>query len=1246
MPPDRGFSPATTGRCRGLAWLEAARCFPATASLCLLAAVAASLTPCRGDDDAPAPAVEEAPEVREALAAVRDNRAGLYDVFESSTLGTTASPAEYAATQRNLRQHYLTPAEPLVLSEARRAELAARYGRVTLVGVPRSAKAFALGITGASVIDVAGRPELSVTGIEPGSPAEGRLDVGDVIIGSNDRLFPDWEDPRVPIGYAVAAAQTEAFGGRLTLLVGRDGELIPVTITLPVDGGYGKNWPFDCPKSQAIAAAAVKYVVNNGDDTFWKHLFLMGCGDWQEMALVRDELRKSQRTGDIRSNWGSSYRLVSLCEYYLLTRDPQVLPAIECHVRGLEANQMTTGGWSHGPPGGYGLMNQVGQICCIGLLLARECGVAVDPTVLARAATLSGRFIGTYSAYGDHPPGILKYGTSGPHENGRVQAHAVLFDLFGEPAAARRSARRSCYLSRAVLAGHAERIFSPAWAGVGAALAPQPEFRMFADNMLWYYELARQRSGGLTDLGHTRYQKSTAAVGMIFTLPGKRLRIAGGPRRTEPLFPIEKLEGIEVAPPQPVVEWQPVQPAAPAATEDAAARWDTLLAAEADAESLAEGFRTTFTCDKPAYTRLRLTVPSSVAGEISLNGGRVVVFPAGVRGSPPTHTIDLGERAAGALVPGENVLTATLTGKPGRAVAIDLAAGPGTIDKRTIAARPGTFGNFRRDGWVGTFAQHRQSVDWFFEGKSPEEIARYLPYPDWNGAQAAYQALAARGPAVLGLLERLVEDSHEGIRTGGWDAVGELQSRGKLSAEAANRFIALAVKRAPTEPGPVAAAMLRAVAPLARGDDLATVLAAVASLPDVDARKTVTEIARSRLADRPELLVNVMRVVAEGGLDGGDIRTVGGSLHTISSHATLPEARASVPAIARVLNDIAPDTRGMFTDGLMHGGLDVIDQQLDEHLEQTPLLVSGLCRCFVKVPDTDWPGWAYANLYLRRLLYRLSAASADRIDAAVAAIAAAPDAGQGQAVRRPEPIAELRAWAAVLRKTGGAPEAVRAEALRLAASDDPSERLVALSLVWPSDRGMPRKPRNRALRYADTARVTDPADRLAVAAAASRHFESNTPTHWLLIWETAAAYADRPESEPVRASLGEFFDQVAYRQRGTFMFRAIDAALDLATAELAEPGETDTRTLARGLCKTYAMTSSGAYYGETQKRLRELALAGVASSPPAAAEAAAAIEAWLKDAPAAEKAAMTAFPFRLNVNEVPERLAELAGADG
>ena len=107
---------------------------------------------------------------------------------------------------------------------------------------------------------------------------------------------------------------------------------------------------------------------------------------------------------------------------------------------------------------------------------------------------------------------------------------------------------------------------------------------------------------------------------------------------------------------------------------------------------------------------------------------------------------------------------------------------------------------------------------------------------------------------------------------------------------------------------------------------------------------------------------------------------------------------------------------------------------------------------------------------------------------------------------------------------------------------------MALSLVWPSHCSSELvnhwKRNQRADWIIDTARITDPADRLAIAAAASRHFDSNTAMHWLLIWETARVYADRPESRQVMASLPEFFDTVAYRQRGTFMFKAIDAALE------------------------------------------------------------------------------------------------------
>jgi len=177
----------------------------------------------------------------------------------------------------------------------------------------------------------------------------------------------------------------------------------------------------------------------------------------------------------------------------------------------------------------------------------------------------------------------------------------------------------------------------------------------------------------------------------------------------------------------------------------------------------------------------------------------------------------------------------------------------------------------------------------------------------------------------------------------------------------------------------------------------------------------------------------------------------------------------------------------------------------------------------------------------------------------------------------------------------------------------------------------------------DTAQITDPADRLAIAAAASRHFDSNTPMHWLLIWETAKVYRDRPESSQVTASLGEFFDTVAYRQRGTFMFRAIGTATEVAKSRLDASDGADTHTLVRGLCKTYATSSNNGWYSAARDQLQKVVTPLAASSPQAAAEAATAIQAWMKEAPKEEKQTVFQYHDRLSEADVAKRLAELTG---
>lgn len=1174
-----------------------------------------------------------APKVKEALAAVRDTQAAVFDVFESSTLGKTATPAEFAATQRDWRAYYSqTPAS---LSKADREALAAKVGKVSLIGRPR-ATTFPLGILGAEVIDMEGHPELTVTAVTPDTPAAaGGLAVDDVIVGVNGRVFPEWEDPRVPLGYAIAAAQTKAFNGKLFLHVGRDGKVVDLTITLPIATPYDEANPYACERSRQVAADAVAHVMKEGDDTFWMDLFLMACGDKLAMALVRDRLRKASTAETVGSNWGAGYTLISLCEYYLLTGDQEVLPAIRGHVRGLEKNQMWNGGWGHAAPGGYGIMNAVGQTCFIGLILAGECGVEVDSKVLARAVKLSGRFIGSYGAYGDHPPGVARYNTVGSmFENGQICTRAVLFHLLGEEAVATRDARHTCYLYRSRMAGHAERIFAIAWSSVGAALAPEEDYKKYANNMLWFYELSRQRDGSLKNLAWNRYGRNTAAVGMTFAMANKRLRIAGAAKGTKPLFPVASLPAAPTPPPDRVAPKPKAETPAPKEMT-----WDVSTVTVPPVKAATEMAEAAFTCkdDPKSYELCRVTVPGQMAGELWLNGSCVAIFHKVPNHRQELQTLQLGRKATSLLRKGENrlALKGAVLDKP---TTLETAFAPSQAGGTQPVLHKADYGNNGGNGWSGTWEQHRQGVAWFFEGKSPKEIARYLAYPDWMGAQTAFQALASGGDEAVRLVKQLVADTHAGIRLGAWDAIAEMNTRKLLDAATLQELATLAASRIATEDPSVGMALARAATPMANGEELSKLLTGIARLEDIQARGTAADTAVARLKGHPELMVPVLRTVIAAKLNNNDIRALGNAMAGVASVAMTPEARGALPEIAAVLDETSPDTRGMFSNGMMSNGLDVIDLHFDDQVEKTPQLVSGLCRCFAKVPDMDHPAWTFPNIYLRRLIYRLGPVSAAAIDKAVAGMAN----GEGEPARA-EPLAEMKAWSATLKKTRGEPAALRAEALRMAASKDPSERLVALSLVWPSDRNIGRAPLDRSGKFADTARLTEPADRLAVAAAAARHFDSNTPIHWLLIWETAKLFSDRPESQQVTASLGGFFDTAAYRKRGTFMFRAIGTATEVAKARLDASDGTDTHVLVRGLCKTYATSSNNGWYSAARDQIQKVVTPLAASSPQAAAEAATAIQAWLKEAPKEEKQAVFTYHDRLSEADVTKRLAELTG---
>ena len=79
----------------------------------------------------------------------------------------------------------------------------------------------------------------------------------------------------------------------------------------------------------------------------------------------------------------NAHTTLFLTEYYLITRDEKVMPAIKACAKGLAEGRSGVGTWGHsmtrvwendgklyGPAPGYGAMNQIGLTCTIALILA------------------------------------------------------------------------------------------------------------------------------------------------------------------------------------------------------------------------------------------------------------------------------------------------------------------------------------------------------------------------------------------------------------------------------------------------------------------------------------------------------------------------------------------------------------------------------------------------------------------------------------------------------------------------------------------------------------------------------------------------------------------------------------------------------------------------------------------------------------------------------------------------------------
>ncbi len=266
-----------------------------------------------------------------------------------------------------------------------------------------------------------------ITRVEKDGPADGRLQLDDVVLGVDGEKFS--YDARKVLAAAINEAEKEINKGQLRLLVWRKGKELDTTLTLPAMGSYSKTMPFSCPKTDRIVDQACEYMKSKPLKEGWlgyiDALGMLATGREDLLPMVKEFARSVCVSGEKLSVekhvpmkcWHWSYKTLFLCEYYLLTRDEHVLPTITEYAAKIAMGQSGAGTWGHtyaarentgylhGHLGGYGAINQMGLTLMICLKLADECGVKNDEVAAAivRGNDFFKYFVGKGTIpYGDH----------------------------------------------------------------------------------------------------------------------------------------------------------------------------------------------------------------------------------------------------------------------------------------------------------------------------------------------------------------------------------------------------------------------------------------------------------------------------------------------------------------------------------------------------------------------------------------------------------------------------------------------------------------------------------------------------------------------------------------------------------------------------------------------------------------------------------------------------------------------------
>jgi len=411
----------------------------------------------------------------------------------------------------------------------------------------------ATGLRGWMVCDkmvTADARQIAITQVEKGSPADGVLAVGDVILGAGGKPFS--YDARTEMGKALTLAESEVGQGNLSLTRWRAGSSTEVVVKLPMLGSYSATAPYNCPKSKRILEQGCQDLAKRmADRSYAKRqdpiprslnaLALLASGDPSYLPLIQKETEWAANfTSKDMATWYYGYVMMFLSEYRIATGDESVMPGLTRLALEAAQGQSAVGSWGHRfarPDGrlyGYGMMNSPGLPLTISLVMAREAGVK-DPA-LDRAIELSVRLMRFYIGkgaipYGDHHPWIETH-----EDNGKCGMAAVLFNLLGESKGAEFFSRMSIASHGSERdTGHTGNFFNILWSLPGIAQSgPNATGAWMTEFGSWSFDLARRWNNSYLHQGPPEPEEdsyagwdSTGGYLLAYAMPLKTLYLTG-----------------------------------------------------------------------------------------------------------------------------------------------------------------------------------------------------------------------------------------------------------------------------------------------------------------------------------------------------------------------------------------------------------------------------------------------------------------------------------------------------------------------------------------------------------------------------------------------------------------------------------------------------------------------------------------------------------------------------------------------